>query len=171
VAEGQVQREGVVAEGGGRAVSVAATPAQDAWQDAALLVLLRGQGYPLGCDRQERDRLQHRARGYEWRGTHLVRRLASGEVRVVPELAVRGPLIRDIHERSGHVGVMKTRSLLTPHYWWLGLSADVARAVGSCEECDRVRATFNANLAPHSTAPPHQGHLLPVGFGFRWPTA
>jgi hypothetical protein len=63
---------------------------------------------------------------------------------VVPELAVRGPLIRDVNERSGHVGVMKTRSLLTPHYWWLGLSADVARAVGSCSECDRVRAAFNA---------------------------
>jgi hypothetical protein len=90
-----------------------------------------------------------------------VRRLASGEVRVVPELAAREPLIRDIHERSGHVGVMKTRSLLTPHYWWLGLSADVARAVGGCGECNWVRAAFHAK---HPTLKP-----LPIkGLFYRW---
>jgi hypothetical protein len=106
---GQAQGAGAAEADAGRAVSVAVTPAQDVWQDAALLALLRGQAYPLGCGRQERDRLQHRTRGFEWRGTHLVRRLSSGEVRVVLELAARGPLIRDVHERGGHhVGVMKT---------------------------------------------------------------
>jgi hypothetical protein len=113
----QAPGQGSAADGGSLGVSVAADPAQDVWQDSALLALLRGQGYPLGCSRQERDRLQHRARGYEWRATHLVQLLPSGEVRVVPELAVRGPLISDVHERSGHVRVRKTRSLLTPHYW------------------------------------------------------
>lgn len=146
---------------GGQAVSVATAPAQDVLQDTALLALLRGQGYPLGCSRRERDRLQHRARGFEWRGTHLVRRLVNGGVRVVPELAARGLLIQDVHERGGHVGVMKTRSLLAPHYWWLGLSADVARVVGGCSECDRVRAAFNAK---HPTLQP-----LPIkGLFYRW---
>jgi hypothetical protein len=157
----QIPRPGGVAEGDSQVVSVAAAPAQDVWQDSALLALLRGRGYPLSCGRQERDRLQHRARGYEWRGTHLVRRLTSGEVRVVPELAVRGPLIQDVHERIGHVGVMKTRSLLTPHYWWLGLSVDVARVVGSCSECDRVRAAFNVK---HPTLQP----LSIKGLFYRW---
>jgi hypothetical protein len=157
----QVQGRGAGADGEGQEVSVPAVPAQDVWQDSALLLLLRGQRYPLGCSRQERDRLQHRARGYEWRSTHLVRRLANGEVRVVPELAAREPLIQDVHERSGHVGVMKTRSLLTPHYRWLGLSADVVRAVGGCSECDRVRAAFNAK---HPTLKP-----LPIkGLFYRW---
>jgi hypothetical protein len=88
-----------------------------------------------------------------------VRCLASGEVRVVPEMAAMTPLIRDVHESlSGHVGVMKTRSLLTPHYW---LSADVARVVSGCSECDRVRAAFNAK---HPTLQP-----LPVkGLFYRW---
>jgi hypothetical protein len=153
--------EGAAAGLGREATSVAAAPAKDVWQDSALLALLWGRGYPLGWSRQERDRLQHRARGYQWRGTHLVRCLASGEVRVVPEMAARVPLIRDVHERSGHVGVMKTRSLLTPHYWWLGLSADVARAVSGCSECDRVRAAFNAK---HPTLQP-----LPIkGLFYRW---
>jgi hypothetical protein len=87
--------------------------------------------------------------------------LASGGVRGVPELAARGLLIQDVHERSGHVGVMKTRSQLAPHYWWLGLSADVARVVGGCSECDRVRAAFNAK---HPTLQP-----LPIkGLFYRW---
>jgi hypothetical protein len=87
--------------------------------------------------------------------------LASGEVRVVPEQAAREPLIQDVHKRSGHVGVMKNRSLLTPHYWWLGLSTNVARAVGGCSECDRVRAAFNAK---HPTLKP-----LPIkGLFYRW---
>jgi hypothetical protein len=160
----QLGAEGTTLEGtrpGGGAVSVSAAPVQDVWQDLALLALLRGHGYPLGCSRRERDRLQHRARGFEWRGTHLVRLLASGEVRVVPKLAAGRPLIHDVHERSGHVVVMKTTSLLTPHYWWLGLFADVARVVGGCSECDRVRAAFNVK---HPTLQP-----LPIkGLFYRW---
>jgi hypothetical protein len=157
----QVLGGGAGAGGGNQVISVPVVPAQDVWQDSALLSLLRGHGYPLEGSRQERDRLQHRARGYEWGGTHLVRRLASGEVRVVPKLALREPLIQDVHERSGHVGVMKTRSLLTPYYWWLGLSVDVARAVERCNECDRMRVAFNAK---HPTLKP-----LPIkGLFYRW---
>lgn len=89
-----------------------------------------------------------------------MRRQATGEVRLVPELAVRGPLILNVHEHRGHVGVMKTRSLLAPHYWWLGLSADVAKAMGDCK-CDRVRAAFDAK---HPTLEP-----LPIkGLFYRW---
>jgi hypothetical protein len=56
---------------------------------------------------------------------------------------------------------MKTRSLLAPHYWWLGLSADVARVVGGCSECDRAQAAFNAK---HPTLQP-----LPIkGLFYRW---
>jgi hypothetical protein len=35
---------------------VRAQGAVDAWKDVALLAALRGQGYPSGCDRAERDR-------------------------------------------------------------------------------------------------------------------
>jgi hypothetical protein len=38
---------------GRQAVLIATAPAQDVLQDTALLALLRGQGYPLGCSRQE----------------------------------------------------------------------------------------------------------------------
>jgi hypothetical protein len=135
--------------------------AVDAWKDAALLLVLQGHGYPSGCGRAERDRLQHRARQYLWQEGHLLRRLANGSTRVVPRVAERGPLIRDVHERTGHFGVRKTLSLLRRHYWWVGLSNEVAREVRQCAACDRVKASFNAK---HPTLQP-----LPIkGLFYRW---
>ncbi|GAQ83296.1 hypothetical protein KFL_001420210 [Klebsormidium nitens] len=135
-------------------------PPVDVWEDQGLLAVLRGEGLPAGCSPREWDRLHHRARGYEWRQDHLVRRLASGEARVVPRPAVRAQLVRDLHERAGHMGVRKTVSLLRPHYWWVGLSAEVEHAVRGCEACDRVRATFNAK---HPAL-----HPLPIRGLFYW---
>jgi hypothetical protein len=153
-----VEQEGEAPSGKAPAELVA--PSADVWADSALLALLRGEGYPPGADRKERDRLQHRARGYEWRGTHLIRQTGGG-VRVVPRVEARERLIRDVHERAGHVGVKKTHSLLRPHYWWVGLLTSVTRVVRSCEACDRVRATFNAK---HPAL-----HPLPIkGLFYRW---
>jgi hypothetical protein len=119
------------------------------WANGALLAVSRGSGYPPGSSVAEKDRLQHRARGYEWREDHLVRRLMSEEARVVPCPAARGSLVKIVHERV--MGVKKTLSLLRPHYWWVGMAADVARALKGCKACDRVKATFNAR---HPTLQP-----------------
>jgi transposase InsO family protein len=148
-------------EGTAVAVVEARAPV-DVWADVALLAVLRGNGYPSGSSAAEKDRLQYRARGYEWRVDHLVRRLVSGDsARVVPRLAARGSLIKDVHERAGHLGVKKTLSLLRPHYWWVGMAADVARALKGCEACDRVKVTFSAR---HPTLQP-----LPIkGLFYRW---
>jgi hypothetical protein len=73
----------------------------------------------------------------------------------------RGPLVQDVHERAGHFGMRKTLSLLRPHYWWVDLAADVARAVKGCGACDRVKASFNAK---HPMLQP-----LPIkGLFYRW---
>jgi hypothetical protein len=132
------------------------------WADATLLAVFRGSGYTPGSSAAEKNRLQHRAKGYEWREDHLVRRLVSGEARVVPRPAARGSLVKDVHERAGHLGVKKTLSLLRPHYWWVEMAADVARTLKGCEACDRVKAvTFNAR---HPTLQP-----LPIkGLFYRW---
>jgi hypothetical protein len=42
----------------------------DVWVDGALLAVLKGGGYPPGSGAAEKDRLEHRARGYEWREDH-----------------------------------------------------------------------------------------------------
>jgi hypothetical protein len=146
----------------GTAVAVVEARAPvDVWADGALLAVSRGKGYPPGSSAAEKDWLQHRARGYEWREDHLVRRLVSGEARVVPRPAARGSLVKDVHERAGHLGVKKTLSLLRPHYWWVGMAADVAQALKECEACDRVKATFNAR---HPTL-----QSLPIkGLFYRW---
>jgi hypothetical protein len=106
---------------------VLAQGAPDVWADAALLALLQGTGYPVGCGRAERDHLQHRARQYRWQGGRLVRLLADGGTRVIPRVAERGPLVRDVHERAGHFGVRKTLSLLRPHYCWTWTSQSGCR--------------------------------------------
>jgi hypothetical protein len=166
-----VQLQGAAAASGGGAgermvwgtagSGVGVQGAVDTWEDVALLAVLQGQGYPPGCGRAERDRLQHRARQYLWKEGHLERRLADGSTRVVPRVAERGPLVRDVHERAGHFGMRKTQSLLRPHYWWVRLSADGAREVRPCAACDRVKASFNAK---HPTLQP-----LPIkGLFYRW---
>jgi hypothetical protein len=140
---------------------VRAEGAVDAWEDGALLTVLQGRGYPPDCGKAEWDRLQHRARQYLWQEGRLVRRLQDGTTRVVPREAERGPLIRDVHKRAGHFGIQKTQFLLRPHYWWVGLSTDVARVVKQCGACDRVKASFNAK---HPTLQP-----LPIkGMFYRW---
>jgi hypothetical protein len=150
------------ATGASRGPAVQTQGAVDVWEDAPLLCLLQGQGYyPPDGARAERDRLQHRARQYSWRDGHLVRCLQDGSTRVVPRVAERGPLVRDVHEQAGHFGVRKTLSLLRPHYWWVGLSADVAGTVKGCGACDRVKASFNAK---HPTLQP-----LPIkGLFYCW---
>jgi hypothetical protein len=148
-----VEQEGAASSRKGQPPGEMAAPSADVWADSALNVLLRGEGYPSGADMKERDKLQHWARGYEWRGTHLIRQ-TGGAVKVVPRVEARKRLIRDVHERAGHVGVKKTHSLLRPHYSWVELLTDVTRVVRGCEACDRVRATFNAK---HPTL-----HLLPI---------
>jgi hypothetical protein len=65
-------------DGAGPGVQVSG--AVDAWEDAALLSVLQGRGYPPGCGRGEQDRLQHRAWQYLWQEGHLVRRLADGSI-------------------------------------------------------------------------------------------
>ncbi|GAQ83945.1 hypothetical protein KFL_001690230, partial [Klebsormidium nitens] len=121
-----------------------------------------------GCSPGERDRVQHRARSFEWRRDHLVHRGANGEVRVVPRPAEREALIRDVHEKCGHFGVKKTGSLLSPHYWWVGLAADVQRVVRRCEACDRVRAAFNA-VNPVLQPLPIKGLFYRWGLDFAGP--
>jgi hypothetical protein len=151
---------------GGKAPGELILPSADVWTDVALLALLMEKGYPPGADRRERDRFQHRARGYKWRDTHLVRQTGSG-VRVVHRVEARGRLIRDVHERAGHVGVKKTHSLLRPHNWWMGLLTDVARVVRSCEAL-RQGAGNVQRKAPCVASASHQGALLPLGAGLRW---
>jgi hypothetical protein len=92
---------------------------RDIWLDPGALRYLRDKTFEEGASAQERDRVQHRAKGYYFMN-NLLRKRTSPTARridkVVPPPKDRVNLIRAIHIEVGHFGVHKTFSLLEPTY-------------------------------------------------------
>jgi len=80
---------------------------------------------------------------------------------VVPPPHERSGLIQKVHSELRHFGVKRIYSLLTPHYHWRGVYAQVRDIIAKCEQCDRVRTYFS----------PRQLTLSPLpiqGMFYRW---
>jgi hypothetical protein len=137
---------------------------RDIWLDPRTLWYLRDKTFEEGASAQERDRVQHRAKGYYFMNNFLRRRTSPHAGRfdkVVPPPKDRVNLIRAIHIEVGHFGVHKTFSLLKPTYFWSGMFAQVRKEVSSCTVCDRVKANFEVK---DPTLKP-----LPImGMFYRW---
>ena len=82
----------------------ALVPTLDIWKDEVMLLYLQGKGFPDGCTLAERDRIQHRARRYKWRGQNLVRIFPTEGERIVPPIRERPTLIQQIHVELGTLG-------------------------------------------------------------------
>jgi serine protease inhibitor len=110
--------------------------------DPGTLRYLRDKTFEEGASAQERDRVQHRAKGYYFMNKLLRKRTSPlrGKIdKVVPPPQERTNLIRAIHIEVGHFGVHKTRSLLEPTYFWSGMFAQVRKEVStSCTVCERT---------------------------------
>jgi hypothetical protein len=137
---------------------------RDIWLDPGTLQYLGDKTFEEGASAQERDRVQHRAKGYYFMNNLLRKRTSPHEGRidkVVPPSKERVNLIRAIHIEVGHFGVHKTHFLLEPTYFWSGMFAQVRKEVSSCTVCDRVKANFEVKdpaLTP-----------LPImGMFYRW---
>jgi hypothetical protein len=118
---------------------------RDIWLDPGTLRYLRDKTFEEGASAQERDRVQHRAKGYFFMNNLLRKRTSphAGRIdKVVPPPKERVNLIRAIHIEAGHFEVHKTHSLLEPTYFWSGMFAQVRKEVSSCTVCDRVKANF-----------------------------
>jgi hypothetical protein len=118
---------------------------RDIWLDPGTLWYLRDKTFEEDASAQERDRLQHRAKGYYFMNTILRKQTSptAGRIdKVVPPPKDRVNLIRAIHIEVGHFGVHKTFSLLESTYFWSGMFAQVRKEVSSCTVCDRVKANF-----------------------------
>jgi hypothetical protein len=137
---------------------------RDIWLDPGTLQYLRDKTFVEGASAHERDRVQHRAKGYYFMNNHLRKRTSpnAGRIdKVVPPPKERVNLIRAIHIEVGHFGVHKTHSLLEPTYFWSGMFAQVRKEVSSCTVCDRVKANFEVK---DPTLKP-----LPImGMFYRW---
>jgi hypothetical protein len=118
---------------------------RDILLDSRTLRYLRGKSFEEGASAQERDRVQHRAKGYYFMNKLLRKRTrpSTGKIdKVVPPPRERTNLIRAIHIEAAHFGVHKTHFLLEPTYFWSGMFAQVRKEVSSCTVCNRVEANF-----------------------------
>ena len=142
----------------------------DPFSDHPLLRHLQGTPlHEVSDDLNERRRVAQRAPAYRWEAEiggdrdkgRLLRVTLSGNPKVVPPPDQRRDLVRRQHELSKHLGVKRTIALLTEHWYWHNLDADVRAVLGNCTECKRRQTHFGAkDLKLHS---------LPIcGLGFRW---
>ena len=137
---------------------------RDIWLDPGTLQYLRDKTFAADVLSVERDRIQHRAKGYYFLNGLLRKRVkpSSGKIdKVVPPPNDRPNLIRAAHIDVGHYGVYKTYSLLEPTFFWSGMFTQVRKEVSSCTICDRVKANFEVK---DPTLKP-----LPImGLFYRW---
>ena len=91
----------------------------------------------------------------------LLRILAGGETRVVPEPQQRDNLVREIHDFTGHWGEKRTVHLLKRTYWWAGMYKTAQDGVASCPQCDRTKASFSVKMSGMKSLPI-------MGLGYRW---
>lgn len=62
---------------------------------------------------------------------------------VVPSTGdLRKHILEELHTSpyGGHMGVAKTRKLVSRHYWWPTLTADVEKFVTTCHKCQKNKA-------------------------------
>ena len=132
----------------------------DIWADRVALTYLRDRVEP--SNPTEARRVQRRALFYFFGGQgKLSRVMPDGSNRTVPRPPERLAIVKETHQRCGHFGQKRTRSLLLSSFWWVGMSRDVEHVVKSCQACARANATF-------STAHPTMQSVPEVGLFYRW---
>ena len=134
---------------------------REIWEDAPVMAYLETGAYADGATPKEKDRIWHRAQSYHLKKGVLRKRLADGATKIVPRPEQRANLIRRVHQDVGHYGVLKTYSMLSPTYWWVGMYGQVQHEVAACTVCDRVKATFEVK-------DPELKPLPIMGMFYRW---
>ena len=66
--------------------------------------------------------------------TKPVRRVLDGE-------DLQAALIQEIHEQLGHKGIQTTFGAVSQRYWWEGMYRQVAKQLGPCLACQKMRGT------------------------------
>jgi len=62
-------------------------------------------------------------------------------------------LIQKVHSKLGYFRIKHTYNLLTTHYHWKGMYAQVRDVIARCEQCDRVRTSFSSQQLTLSPLP------------------
>jgi len=132
----------------------------DIFHDAATLTYLRDKSLPP--EPREQRRVIKRSASYSIHPDELLYRLMpDGTSKQVPPPSARLQVVSETHNKCGHYGQKRTRSLLLSSFWWKGMTNDISQVLNSCQACSRANSTFNT---PHPTL-----HPIPVASLFyRW---
>jgi hypothetical protein len=115
----------------------------DITQDEPVIRFLSSGEYPGGATHAERNRIRRKARLYEViNGTIHKKFGPDAESKPIPPVDRRLTIVREYHDRLGHLGQKKTIDLVSHHYRWRGLGRDVRDFVAACEQCQRSERTF-----------------------------
>ncbi len=88
------------------------TGGRDIYNDVSVVEYLRSGTLASTIGAKERDRILQRAKRFKWEGSHMLKLLKDGQVRLVPHPSERTRLVRHAHEELGHFGVKRTHSSL-----------------------------------------------------------
>ena len=115
----------------------------DITQDEPVIRFLSAGEFPETATHAERNRIRRRARLYEVINGTLHKKFGpAAESKPIPPVDRRLAIVREYHDRLGHLGQKKTIDLVSHHYWWRGLGRDVRNFVAACEQCQRSERTF-----------------------------
>ncbi len=117
-------------------------PIVDIWEGLDTLRFFQHGEYPPQVTLSHRDHIQQRSKRYSWKENHFIQYLPQGD-RVVPPPHEWPNLIQKVHSELEHFGVKRIYSLLTPHYHWKGMYAQVRNIIARCEQYDRVGISFS----------------------------
>jgi hypothetical protein len=93
----------------------------------------------------------------------------EGRLLIPKDLELRRGLIKEAHERLGHLGNLKTISELRQEFFWPGLSKDVRLFVQGCETCQRTKSPTVAPTGKMMTPPIPLGPLRHLAIDFVGP--
>jgi hypothetical protein len=78
--------------------------------------------------------------------------LVINATQIVVPIKLRHQILQQLHEP--HAGINRTHELARKHYFWLGLSTDIAAMVINCDKCQLLR--------PSQAAEPLQRQPKPI---------
>ncbi|CAI5474942.1 unnamed protein product [Closterium sp. Yama58-4] len=121
----------------------------DVWQDEKTLKWIKGE---IAEDGGAGARAKARGQHYRWFQGQVQLQTKDGWKRV-PAPTEREGIIREVHNKLGHYGPLRTLQLLQTGWWWAGMRKEVKEWVEKCELCCRNKASLlksQAELQPLS---------------------
>ena len=118
----------------------------DPWTDVEALQFIQGELPREAVTSARWNSLHRQCSRYVARDGGIWYRTAGGQLLEIPPLDQRHKIIIRVHQDIGHLGRDRTYAMLARRYTWPGMHKNVAAALKTCSQCDRVRASFEKQM-------------------------